>query len=84
MQSVLNSAPDGYTIAFVGPNYAINPTLYDKLPFNFIRDSAPVGRATPSVTPNWSPWSVNCAGAGQRVVSDHCARFLLNLRSATS
>jgi hypothetical protein len=29
---VLNSAPDGYTIAFVGPNYAINPTLYDKLP----------------------------------------------------
>jgi hypothetical protein len=28
-------------IAFVGPNYAINPTLYDKLPFNFIRDSAP-------------------------------------------
>src|SRR5262249_43368152 len=42
MQSVLNSAPDGYTIAFVGPNYAINPTLYDKLPFNFIRDSAPV------------------------------------------
>src|SRR5262249_24961362 len=42
MQSVLSSAPDGYTIAFVGPNYAINPTLYDKLPFNFIRDSAPV------------------------------------------
>src|SRR6266498_3291122 len=27
MQSVLSSAPDGYTIAFVGPNYAINPTL---------------------------------------------------------
>src|SRR6201984_1842453 len=23
MQSVLSSAPDGYTIAFVGPNYAI-------------------------------------------------------------
>jgi tripartite-type tricarboxylate transporter receptor subunit TctC len=42
MQSVLASAPDGYTIAFVGPNYAINATLYEKLPFNFIRDSAPV------------------------------------------
>ena len=42
MQSVLSSAPDGYTIAFVGPNYAINATLYEKLPFNFIRDSAPV------------------------------------------
>jgi tripartite-type tricarboxylate transporter receptor subunit TctC len=43
MQSVLTSAPDGYTIAFVGPNYAINTTLYDKLPFNFIRDSVPIG-----------------------------------------
>src|SRR5499433_4485728 len=42
MQSVLSSVPDGYTIAFVGPNYGINPTLYEKLPFNFIRDSAPV------------------------------------------
>ena len=41
MQSVLSSAPDGYTIAFVGPNYAINPTLYEKLPFDFIRDSVP-------------------------------------------
>src|SRR5215510_4058284 len=42
MQSALNSAPDGYTIAFVGPNYAINPGLYEKLPFDFIRDSVPV------------------------------------------
>jgi tripartite-type tricarboxylate transporter receptor subunit TctC len=42
MQSALNSAPDGYTIAFVGPNYAINPALYEKLPFDFIRDSVPV------------------------------------------
>src|SRR5262249_38548030 len=40
--SALNSAPDGYTIAFVGPNYAINPALYEKLPFDFIRDSVPV------------------------------------------
>jgi tripartite-type tricarboxylate transporter receptor subunit TctC len=42
MQSALSSAPDGYTIAFVGPNYAINPGLYEKLPFDFIRDSVPV------------------------------------------
>src|SRR5262249_10629638 len=42
MQSALNSAPDGYTIAFVGPNYAINAGLYEKLPFDFIRDSVPV------------------------------------------
>ena len=42
MASVLSSAPDGYTIAFAGPNYAINPTLYEKMSYNFIRDSAPV------------------------------------------
>src|SRR6516164_10095304 len=42
MQSALSSAPDGYTIAFVGPNYAINPALYEKLPFDFIRNSVPV------------------------------------------
>src|SRR5262249_51932214 len=42
MQSAVRSAPDGYTIAFAGPNYAINPALYEKLPFDFIRDSVPV------------------------------------------
>jgi tripartite-type tricarboxylate transporter receptor subunit TctC len=43
MAAVLSSAPDGYTIGYVAPNNAINATLYDKLPFDFIRDSAPVG-----------------------------------------
>src|ERR1700709_2014572 len=33
---------DGYTLLLVGPNSAINATLYDKLNFNFIRDIAPV------------------------------------------
>jgi tripartite-type tricarboxylate transporter receptor subunit TctC len=42
MQSALASAPDGYTIAFVGPNNAINATLYEKLPFDFLHDSVPV------------------------------------------
>ncbi len=42
MQAALGSAPDGYTIAFVGPNNAISATLYEKLPFDFIRDSVPV------------------------------------------
>jgi tripartite-type tricarboxylate transporter receptor subunit TctC len=42
MAAVLGSPPDGYTIGFVAPNNAINATLYDKLPFDFIRDSAPV------------------------------------------
>jgi tripartite-type tricarboxylate transporter receptor subunit TctC len=42
MQSALSSAPDGYTIAFVGPNNAISATLYEKLSFDFIRDSVPI------------------------------------------
>jgi tripartite-type tricarboxylate transporter receptor subunit TctC len=42
MESALKSAPDGYTIAFVGPNNAISATLYPKLPFDFIRDSEPI------------------------------------------
>ena len=42
MAAVLSAAPDGYTIGFAAPNNAINATLYDKLPFDFLRDSAPV------------------------------------------
>jgi tripartite-type tricarboxylate transporter receptor subunit TctC len=42
MQTALSSAPDGYTIAFVGPNNAISAALYEKLPFDFIRDSVPI------------------------------------------
>jgi tripartite-type tricarboxylate transporter receptor subunit TctC len=42
MAAVLGSPPDGYTIGFVAPNNAINATLYEKLPFDFLRDSAPV------------------------------------------
>jgi len=40
--AVLASPPDGYTLMFVAPNNAIGASLYKKLPFNFIRDSAPV------------------------------------------
>jgi tripartite-type tricarboxylate transporter receptor subunit TctC len=42
MQYVLGAAPDGYTLGFVTPNNAINATLYEKIPFDFIRDSVPV------------------------------------------
>ena len=41
-EAVVRSPPDGYTLLSVGPNDAINATLYDKLNFNFIRDIAPV------------------------------------------
>jgi tripartite-type tricarboxylate transporter receptor subunit TctC len=42
MEAALNAAPDGYTIVFVGPNNAISATLYQNLPFDFIRDSVPI------------------------------------------
>src|SRR5688572_4134668 len=41
MQAALLSPPDGYTIAFAAPNYAINETLYTNLPYKFLRDAAP-------------------------------------------
>jgi tripartite-type tricarboxylate transporter receptor subunit TctC len=41
-EAVVNATPDGYTLILVNPANAINATLYEKLPFNFIRDIAPV------------------------------------------
>jgi len=41
-QSTINSAPDGYTVMFVGPNNAISQSVFKKLPFDFMRDTAPV------------------------------------------
>jgi tripartite-type tricarboxylate transporter receptor subunit TctC len=41
-EAVVGAAPDGYTLLLVNPANAINATLYEKLPFNFIRDIVPV------------------------------------------
>jgi tripartite-type tricarboxylate transporter receptor subunit TctC len=49
-ETVVNAAPDGYTILLVNPANAINASLYAKLNFNFIRDIAPIGGITR--TPN--------------------------------
>src|ERR1700733_8370272 len=37
-EAVVNAAPDGYTLLLVNPANAINATLYEKLPFNFVRE----------------------------------------------
>jgi tripartite-type tricarboxylate transporter receptor subunit TctC len=42
VEFVVNAAPDGYTMLLVNPANGINATLYKNLPFNFIRDIAPV------------------------------------------
>jgi len=41
-EAAIHSPPDGYTLMLVNPANAINTTLYPKLSFNFIRDTAPV------------------------------------------
>ena len=38
----IKSAPDGYTMLLVNPAHGINATLYQSLPFNVLRDVAPV------------------------------------------
>ncbi len=42
VEVVVNAPPDGYTILLVNPANGINATLYKNLPFDFIRDIAPV------------------------------------------
>jgi tripartite-type tricarboxylate transporter receptor subunit TctC len=39
---VVTAPADGYTLLLVNPANGINATLYEKLPFSFIRDIAPV------------------------------------------
>jgi tripartite-type tricarboxylate transporter receptor subunit TctC len=41
--STITSPPDGYTIMFVGPNNAISQSVFKKLPFDFVRDTQPIG-----------------------------------------
>src|SRR5438094_3776653 len=41
-ESVLRATPDGYTLLLVAPANAINATLYDKLPFDFVKEMEPV------------------------------------------
>ena len=43
-EQVLRAAPDGYTLLLVAPANAINATLYDKLPFDFIKEMEPIAR----------------------------------------
>src|SRR3954466_11140198 len=42
VEFVVNAPADGYTMLLVNPANGINATLYKDLPYNFIRDIAPV------------------------------------------
>jgi tripartite-type tricarboxylate transporter receptor subunit TctC len=49
MEAVVRSPPDGYTLVMVALSSAANATLFDTLPFVFLRDIAPVGAISRSV-----------------------------------
>jgi tripartite-type tricarboxylate transporter receptor subunit TctC len=42
VQAALSSPADGYTLLLVSATQAINPSLYETLPFDFLRDFSPV------------------------------------------
>ena len=41
-ENLVKSAPDGYTMGFATSNLAVNPALYEKLPYDALHDLAPV------------------------------------------
>ena len=43
---VAKATPDGYTLLVVGSSVSLNPLLHKKLPFDPVRDLAPVSRLT--------------------------------------
>jgi tripartite-type tricarboxylate transporter receptor subunit TctC len=43
-EAVVRAPPDGYTLLATDTAPAVNATLYEKLNFNFIRDTAPIAR----------------------------------------
>jgi len=45
-EQVARAAPDGYTLLVTGPNHATNPHLFRQLPFDPVRDFAPVSLLT--------------------------------------
>jgi tripartite-type tricarboxylate transporter receptor subunit TctC len=42
VQAVINSPPDGYTLLFIAASAAVNVSLFDNLPYQLLRDVAPV------------------------------------------
>jgi tripartite-type tricarboxylate transporter receptor subunit TctC len=49
VERVIKAAPDGYTLLMANSAIAINPSLYDRLPYDPVRDLAPISLAV--VTP---------------------------------
>ena len=43
-EAVAKAAPDGYTLLLVTPSFTANPALYPKLPYDAVKDFAPVAQ----------------------------------------
>jgi len=43
-EAVAKAAPDGYTLLLITPSFTSNPALYPKLPYDSIKDFAPVAQ----------------------------------------
>lgn len=60
-QSVARSAPDGYTLLWLSPPFAVNPSLQDKAGYDPIKDFAPIAMiaAVPLalIVPEKSPYA---------------------------
>lgn len=78
IQTVVNSPADGYTLLFIPASAAVNVTLFDALPFNLLRDIAPVSGlidfplvmvANPSLPAKTVPELVTYAKANPGVIS---------------
>lgn len=50
MGSAARAVPDGYTVLFVSTSFIVNPSLFDKIPYDPYKDFAPVTLA--AVSPN--------------------------------
>ena len=48
MGRAAQAAPDGYTVLVVGNNYVVNPTLYNKVPYDPLKSFEPVTLAVAS------------------------------------
>ena len=47
-QIVANSPADGYTLLFVSSPHSVNPSLYPKLPYDTLKDFAPIAQVATS------------------------------------
>jgi len=77
-QAVVNSPPDGYTLLFYGASTVVNTSIFHNLPFNVLRDIAPVSGlvafpmvlvANPSVPAKTVAELIAHAGANPRKVT---------------